>query len=143
MVDTTEMYRLPLPVPADDLTPYAGTYAIAAPGVAKANYMAVLEGHLQADGDPFGSRGDARDRLAAELARLEDNPHDTVVNNRNGHTWAVSAPTAAAEGEPHGLFVFISPRDRGIIPGNWQFGSDQEVVVRFGGRYAEGGELAK
>ena len=44
------MYRLPLPVPADDLTPYAGTYAIAAPGVAKANYMAVLEGHLQADG---------------------------------------------------------------------------------------------
>ena len=108
------------PVPADDLMPYAGTYTIAARGVAKANYMEVLEGHLQADGDPFGSRGDARNRLAAELDRLEDNPHDTVVNNRNGHTWVISAPTAAAEGVPHGLFVFISPRDQGSIPDNWQ-----------------------
>ena len=108
------------PLPADDLTPYAGTYTIAAPGVAKANYLEVLEAHLQADGDPFGSRDGEKNRLAAEIDRLEDNPHDTVVNNRNGHTWVVSAPTAAAEGEPHGLFVFISPRDQGSVPGNWQ-----------------------
>ena len=107
------------PVPADDLTPYAGTYTIAAPGVAKANYLEVLEGHLQADGNPFGS-GDTKSRLEAEINRLENNPHDTVVNNRNGHTWVVSTPAAAAEGEPHGLFVFISPRDQGSVPGNWR-----------------------
>ena len=106
-------------VPADDLTPYAGTYTIAAPGVAKANYLEVLERHLRADGDPFGS-GDAKSRLGADIDRLEDSPHDTVVNSRNGHTWVVSAPTAAAEGEPHGLFVFISPKDEGSVPGNWQ-----------------------
>ena len=108
------------PVPTEDLTPYAGTYTIVSPGVAKTNYMDVLKGHLQADGNPFGSRDDARNRLASELDRLEANPHDTVVNNRNGHTWVVSAPTAAAEGEPHGLFVFISPRDQGTVPDNWQ-----------------------
>ena len=107
-------------VPAEDLTPYAGTYTVAARGVAKANYMEVLEGHLQAEGDPFGSSGDARNRLAAEFDRLKDNPYDTVVNNRNGHTWVVSAPTSAAEGEPHGLFVFISPREQGSIPDGWQ-----------------------
>ena len=45
------------PVSADDLTPYAGTYTIVAPGVAKANYLAVLEGFLEADGDPIGGVG--------------------------------------------------------------------------------------
>jgi pimeloyl-ACP methyl ester carboxylesterase len=107
-------------VSADDLTPYAGTYTISARGVAKANYVEVLEGHLEADGDPFGSPGDARKRLAAELNRLEGNQHDTVVNNRNGHTWVVSAPTGASDGETYGLFVFISPRDQGNVPDNWQ-----------------------
>ena len=108
------------PVSADDLTPYAGTYTIEAHGVAKANYLVVLDGLLEADGDPIGDVG-AKDQLAAQFDRLDqDTAHDTVVNDRNGHTWVVSAPTAAAEGEPHGLFVFISPRDRGSIPGNWQ-----------------------
>ncbi len=98
------------PVSADDLTPYAWTYTIVAPGVAKANYLEVLEGFLEADGDPFGGVG-AKSQLAAQFDRLDqDTAHDTVVNDKNGHTWVVSAPTAAAEGEPHGLFVFISPK---------------------------------
>jgi predicted esterase len=120
------------PVRADDLTPYAGTYTIASPGVTKTNYMKVLERHFEADDSAFGSREDARDRLMAELARLEDTPHDTVVNNRNGHTWAVSAPTAAAEGEPHGLFVFISPRDQGNMPDNWQATLEKHRLIWVG-----------
>ena len=119
-------------VPADDLTPYAGTYTLAAPGVSKPNYMEVLEAHLQADGDPFGSHPDARSRLATELERLEENPHDTVVNSRSGHTWVVSAPTAAAEGELHGLFVFISPRDQGSIPEDWQETLEQHRLIWMG-----------
>ena len=119
------------PVPADDLTPYMGTYTIAAAGVAKANYIEVLEGHLEADGDPFGGNG-AKNRLAAELDRLENNTHDTIVNGKNGHTWVVSAPTAAAEGEPHGLFVFISPRDQGSVPGNWQETLEENRLIWVG-----------
>ncbi len=122
----------PGPVSADDLTPYKGTYTIAAPGVAKANYMEVLEGFLEAAGDPFGG-GSARNQLAAELDRLDqDTAHDTVVNDRNGHTWVVGAPTAAAAGEPHGLFVFISPRDQGSIPGNWQETLEENRLIWVG-----------
>ena len=117
------------PVPADDLTPYAGTYTISASGVAKATYLDVLQGHLQADGDPFGARADARNRLSGEIERLEANRHDTVVNNRNGHTWVVNAPAAAADGEPHGLFVFISPRDQGRIPENWRETLEQHRLI--------------
>ena len=86
------------PVPADDLAPYAGTYTISTAGVAKATYLDVLQGHLQADGDPFGARADARNRLSGEIERLEANRHDTVVHNRDGHPWVVNAPPAAADG---------------------------------------------
>ena len=120
------------PVSADDLTPYAGTYTIVAPGVAKANYLAVLEGFLEADGDPIGGVG-ARNQLAAQFDRLDqDTAHDTVVNDKNGHSWVVSAPTAAAEGEPHGLFVFISPRNQGSIPGNWQETLEENRLIWVG-----------
>jgi pimeloyl-ACP methyl ester carboxylesterase len=103
-----------------------------APGVAKANYLSVLERLLEADGDSFGGVG-VTNQLAAQFDRLDQaTAHETVVNDKNGHTWVVRAPTAAAEGEPHGLFVFISPRDQGSIPANWQETLEEHRLIWVG-----------
>ena len=56
----------------------------------------------------------------------------TVVNDENGHSWVVHAPAAAAEGRPHGLFVFISPGDRGSVPEQWRETLEKNALIWVG-----------
>ena len=103
------------PVQPDDLTPYAGTYTIEASGVAKANYLEVMEGYLRGTGVAF-TNAERKEQFRSQYDRLKNDAAITITNDENGHTWVVHAPTAAAEGRPHGLFVFISPGSRGGVP---------------------------
>ena len=120
------------PVQADDLTPYAGTYTIETPGVAKANYLEVMAGYLRGSGVAF-SNAERKEQFRAQYDRIEnDATMATVVSDENGHSWLVHAPTAAAEGRPHGLFVFISPRGSGSVPEHWRETLEKNALIWVG-----------
>lgn len=120
------------PVQADDLTPYAGTYTIEASGVAKATYLEVMEGYLRSTGVAF-TDAQRKEQFRAQYDRIEsDATMTTVVNDENGHSWVVHAPAAAAEGRPHGLFVFISPGDRGSVPEQWRETLEKNALIWVG-----------
>ncbi len=120
------------PVQPADLTPYAGTYTIEASGVAKATYLEVMEGYLRGTGVAF-TDAERKDQFRAQYDRIEnDATITTVVNDENGQSWVVHAPTAAAEGRPHGLFVFISPGARGGVPERWRETLEKNALIWVG-----------
>ena len=99
--------------------------------MAKANYLEVMEGYLRGTGVAF-TNAERKEQFRAQYDRLENDAAITITNDENGHTWVVHAPTAAAEGRPHGLFVFISPGSRGSVPEQWRETLEKNALIWVG-----------